>query len=361
MTTRINPAISTDVLIVGAGPTGLVLSTMLQRAGVDHLIVDKLAEGQNTSRAAVLHAHTLDVLDCIGAPARLEPLGLRLRDFSIRDRDRLLLRLPFDDLPSAHSHLLMIPQDQTERVLEELLREAGGMVRRGTEVLSLTKTPRGARATVRNSDGTTTDVDAEYVVGADGMRSVVRQAAGIGFSGTTYEDTFVLADVDMTWAHGRKEVMLFFSPKGLLVVVPLPGRNRFRLVATLADSPEQPSKADIQALVDSRGPAIDGGLVMNVIWASRFRVHHRVADRYRAGPFLLVGDAAHVHSPAGGQGMNTGLVDACVLGELLCDVFAGRASDLDLDRYEMRRRPAAVSVLKLAHTLTTIATVKGVA
>jgi 2-polyprenyl-6-methoxyphenol hydroxylase-like FAD-dependent oxidoreductase len=144
-------------------------------------------------------------------------------------------------------------------------------------------------------------------------------------------------------------------------VVPLPGTSRFRLVATLADPPEQPSKADIQALVDARGPSMDGGIVKNVIWSSRFRVHHRVADHYRNGPFLLVGDAAHVHSPAGGQGMNTGLVDACVLGGLLCDVFAGRATDQDLDRYEAQRRPAASSVLQLAHTLTKIATVKGAA
>jgi 2-polyprenyl-6-methoxyphenol hydroxylase-like FAD-dependent oxidoreductase len=206
-------AIQTDVLIVGAGPTGLVLSTMLQRAGIAHLIVDKLAEGQNLSRAAVLHAHTLDVLECIGAPARLAPRGLRLRDFSIRDRDRLLLRLAFHDLPTRHSYLLMIPQDRTEHVLEELLGEAGGRVRRGAEVQSLTRTARGARAIVNNGDGTITEVEARYVVGADGMRSVVRQAAGIGFTGATYEDTFVLADVDMTWLPGRSEVMLFFHPR----------------------------------------------------------------------------------------------------------------------------------------------------
>jgi 2-polyprenyl-6-methoxyphenol hydroxylase-like FAD-dependent oxidoreductase len=357
----IAPETETDVLIVGAGPTGLVLATLLQRAGIDHVIVDKLAEGQNTSRAAVLHAHTLDVLECIDAPRLMKPLGLTLRDFSIRDRDRRLLRLPFDDLPSAHSYLLMIPQDQTERVLEGLLADAGGRVRRGCEVQSLTRTERGARAIVASASGATWTVDARYVVGADGMRSIVRQAAGIGFTGTTYEDSFVLADVDMSWGLGRSEVMLFFSPAGLLVVVPLPGTDRFRLVATMADPPERPTMGDIQALVDARGPTKNGGRITNVVWSSRFRVHHRVADHYRNGPFLLVGDAAHVHSPAGGQGMNTGLVDACVLGSLLCNVMTGRATDTALDGYETRRRPAAASVLKLAHTLTSIATVRGAA
>ena len=253
----------------------------------------------------------------------------------------------------------MIPQDLTERVLENIFAAAGGRVRRGAEVQSLSETPTGARAIVRMADGGTNTIEARYVVGADGMRSVVRQAAGIGFTGSTYEETFVLADVDMSWPLGRKEAMLFFSPAGLLVAVPLPGTDRFRLVATLNDAPAQPTLPDIQALVDARGPATGRGVVKQVIWGSRFRVHHRVADHYRRGPYLLVGDAAHVHSPAGGQGMNTGLVDACVLGRLLTDVVAAGTPDATLDRYEAQRRPAAVGVLTLASRLTAAATLTG--
>jgi 2-polyprenyl-6-methoxyphenol hydroxylase-like FAD-dependent oxidoreductase len=193
------------------------------------------------------------------------------------------------------------------------------------------------------------------VVGADGMDSAVRKAAGIGFAGDTYEASFVLADVDMTWGHGCEEVMLFFSPAGLIVVAPLPG-GRFRIVATLDDAPERPGVADIQALLDARGPSQNGGTVTAVHWSSRFRVHHRLADHYRQGPFLLVGDAAHVHSPAGGQGMNTGLVDACVLGQLLTDVLRGDAPDSHLDQYESLRRPAAQQVLKLVGRMTAMAT-----
>jgi 2-polyprenyl-6-methoxyphenol hydroxylase-like FAD-dependent oxidoreductase len=189
------------------------------------------------------------------------------------------------------------------------------------------------------------------------MRSLVREAAGIGFSGASYEESFVLADVDMTWGHGRSEVMLFFSPAGLVVVAPLPS-GAYRIVATLDDAPEHPGMADVQRLLDSRGPTIGTATITKVHWSTRFRLHHRVADQYRRGRLLLIGDAAHVHSPAGGQGMNTGLVDACVLGRLLADVVSGRRPDSHLDQYERLRRPAAKQVLKLAGRLTSMATMR---
>ena len=217
----------------------------------------------------------------------------------------------------------MLPQDKTEKNLADALTKANGTVRWGCDVETLTETPSGVDASVVSSEGTQT-IRARYVVGADGMHSLVRQTAGIGFSGTSYEESFVLADVDMTWDHGRDEVMLFFSPAGLVVVAPLPNGS-YRIVATLDEAPEQPGIADIQALLDGRGPTRGSGKVLKVHWSSRFRLHHRVADVYRRGPFLLVGDAAHVHSPAGGQGMNTGLVDACVLGRLLAQVLSGRS------------------------------------
>jgi len=200
-------------------------------------------------------------------------------------------------------------------------------------------------------------ISARYVVGADGMRSLVRQTAGIGFTGASYEESFVLADVDMEWDHGHDEVMLFFSPAGLVVVAPLPG-GRYRIVATLENAPEHPAVTDVQALLDERGPTRGRGRVSAVHWSTRFRLHHRVADRYRRGRLILMGDAAHVHSPAGGQGMNTGLVDACVLGKLLADVVSGRRDESHLDRYETMRRPAARQVLGLAGRLTHMATMK---
>ncbi len=348
--------LDTDVLIVGAGPTGLALATTLLRRGVSPVIVDALVTGQNTSRAAVIHAHTLEVLEQLGVSDRLGGEGLKLATFTIRDRDRVLVRLRFDRLPSRYAYLLMIPQNVTERILVDALAEARGAVRWGCTVESLTETRHGVQASVSSNGGTHT-IDARYVVGADGMHSVVREAAGIGFSGAAYQESFVLADVDMAWSHGRDEVMLFFSPAGLVVVAPLPG-GRFRIVATLDPAPEHPGVADVQALLTARGPTRGTCTVSKVHWSSRFRLHHRVADHYRRGPFFLVGDAAHVHSPAGGQGMNTGLVDACVLGRLLADVVAGQESDGHLDAYESLRRPAAKQVLHLAGRLTHMATLK---
>ena len=350
-------SLETDVLIVGAGPTGLALATTLKHSAIDHVIVDKLTTGLNTSRAAVIHAHTLEVLDSLGASDGLVREGLKLAKFSIRDRDQVLVRLRFDTLPTKYAYLLMLPQDKTERILVDGLTMANGTVRWGCAVEALVETPSGVDASVASSEGAQT-IRARYVVGADGMHSVVRQTAGIGFSGASYEQSFVLADVDMTWDHGRDEVMLFFSPAGLVVVAPLPG-TRYRIVATLDQAPVQPMLEDIQALLDTRGPTRGTGKVLQVHWSSRFRLQHRVADHYRRGRFLLVGDAAHVHSPAGGQGMNTGLVDACVLGRLLTEVVSGRRDDPYLDRYEAARRPAAKEVLALAGRLTHMATMKG--
>jgi 2-polyprenyl-6-methoxyphenol hydroxylase-like FAD-dependent oxidoreductase len=349
--------LDTDVLIVGAGPTGLALATSLHRAGISFLIVDQLETGQSTSRAAVIHAHTLEVLEDIGVSKTLVHEGLKVARFTLRDRDRKLVQLRFDDLPSPYAHLLMLPQDVTERILRDALADASQRVRWSCRVESLVETAAGVEAVVRTKAGRET-LRARYVVGADGTHSVVRSAAGIGFSGHSYEDSFVLADVDMEWDHGRDEVMLFFSPDGLLVVAPLPNGG-FRLVATLDDAPERPGVEVVQKLLDTRGPAHGRAVVSRVHWSSRFRLQHRVADRYRHGRFLLVGDAAHAHSPAGGQGMNTGLVDACVLGKVLADVISGRRDASRLDDYESLRRPAAELVLGLAGRLTGMATVKG--
>jgi 2-polyprenyl-6-methoxyphenol hydroxylase-like FAD-dependent oxidoreductase len=347
----------TDVLIVGAGPTGLALATTLARAGIRPMIVDRLTAGQDTSRAAVIHAHTLEELEALGVSEHLVHEGLRLTRFSIRDRDQTLARLNFDWLPSRFAGLLMLPQDRTEAMLRDALERARATIRWGCAVEALRVSEDGVEVTIASDSGTQ-ELYARYVVGADGMHSLVRQAAGIGFEGHSYEQSFILADVDMSWDLGRDEVTLFFSPDGLVVVAPLPG-GRFRVVATLDDAPAHPGHDDIARVLRLRGPSSGNTCVTSVHWSSLFKLHHRVADHYRHGRLFLVGDAAHVHSPAGGQGMNTGLVDACVLGKLLTEVLSGRERDGFLDNYEAMRRPAAKEVLALAGRLTTFAILKG--
>lgn len=312
---------NTEILIIGAGPTGLALSIALLQRGVRHVLIDRLVHGQNTSRAGVVHAQTLESLAELGVADRMAALGLPLTRFAIRDRDRALLSLRFDRLPSRHPYLLMLPQNLTEQVLAERIAELGGTVRRGVSAQHIEAIDDGARVTV--SDGAERYViEARWVVGADGMHSLVRQSTDIGFEGASYEASFVLADVRLSQAPAPDEVSLFFAPQGLVVVAPLPG-GTYRIVATMDEAPEHPSAADVQALLDARGPRAVRARVLRVEWSSRFRLHHRLATAYRKGPLILMGDAAHVHSPAGGQGMNTGLVDAVVLGRLLGEISSG--------------------------------------
>ncbi|HEU0098797.1 MAG TPA: FAD-dependent monooxygenase [Allosphingosinicella sp.] len=346
----------TDVLIVGAGPTGLALAVALRQAGVDHVLIEALPEAQALSRAAVIHAHTLEALGSTGVVETLRRDGLELSSFTVRDRDRPLLEIGFDGLPCAIRGLLMVPQSVTERRLAERLEALGGRIHRNVAAISARRREGGASVRLRTPAGERT-VEARYVVGGDGMNSLVRKAAGIGFEGQAYGQSFVLADIRMAWPLQACEVSLFFSPGGLMVVAPLRD-GIFRIVATVDEAREAPSAADVQRLLDARGPSGGGARVEELVWGSRFRVHHRLADTYREGPFLLMGDSAHVHSPAGGQGMNTGLVDSVVLAEALARVLRAGAPDSLLDLYSATRREAARGVLALAARLTGLATLR---
>ncbi|MBM2615701.1 FAD-dependent monooxygenase [Actinoplanes sp. LDG1-06] len=339
----------TDVLIAGAGPTGLTLAAALAARGLGFVLLDQADRGANTSRAAVIHARTLEVLDELGVSAELCRRGIVVPTFTIRDRDRVLLRVPFGGLPTKFPYTLMLPQNDTEQVLAAHLAAAGGEVHWGHRLTGFEhdgSSGEGVTAKVTGPDGTVHEIRARFLAGCDGMHSAVREQSGIGFAGDRYAESFVLADVTMTWPHPRDQVNLFFSPDGLVVVAPLPG-DRYRIVATVDEAPEQPTLADIQRL-----PAV-AGRVTSVGWSSRFRVHHRLADHYRQGPVFLAGDAAHVHSPAGGQGMNTGIQDAVALARALA---AGDPASLDA--YETARRPVAAQVVATTDRLTRAATVR---
>ena len=346
---------TTDVVIVGAGPTGLTLAGILARERVPFVLVDRLAEGSNTSRAAVVHARTLEVLEEIEVTDRLRAGGLVVPRFTLRDRDRVLLTIRFDGLSTRYPYTLMIPQNATEAILLARLREMGGDVLRPHEVTDVRQDADGVTATV-TADGGFRTLRGRYLVGADGMHSVVRERAGVGFTGGTYEQSFALADVRMSWRIPGDEVMLFLSPDGLVVVAPLPG-GRHRIVATMDDAPEHPDIADVQRLLDTRGPVAGAARVEEIAWSSRFRVHHRIVNRYRAGRILLAGDAAHVHSPAGGQGMNTGIQDAVALGRALTAVVRG-AKESRLDEYDRVRRPVARRVVAFTDRMTRMATLR---
>ncbi|MFI6997375.1 FAD-dependent monooxygenase [Nocardia sp. NPDC050175] len=350
---------TTSVAIVGAGPAGLTAAITLADAGVDFVLLDRLAEGANTSRAAVVHARTLEVLHELGIAEELIAKGLVVPRFTVHDGPRTLATIRFDNLPTQYPFTLMAPQDTTEAVLLARLRKAGGDVHRPYQVTRVADENNGVTVEYTDEAGTTGTLRADYVVGADGMHSVVRDQAGIAFTGDTYAASFVLADVRMDWPVARDEVALHLSPEDVTVVAPLPDDadpTRYRVVATVDEAPEHPTRDDIQTILDTRGPGGDIK-VREVLWSSRFRVHHRVADHYRAGRIFLAGDAAHVHSPAGGQGMNTGIQDAATLGPLLARALNGESSTL-LDTYETTRRPIALDVVSFTDRMTRIGTLR---
>ncbi|WP_207485547.1 FAD-dependent oxidoreductase [Arenibaculum pallidiluteum] len=344
----------TTVAIIGSGPTGLAVAIGLAQRGIDFVILDRLHVRETTSRAAVIHARTLEELEHLGVRESLIGRGLKAHRFRVRERDRVLMHADFSCLPSPNPYALMIPQDETEAILIERLEALGGAVTRPAEVVAIVPHPN--ETAVRYvAMGRSGSLRARYVVGADGQNSLTRQAAGIGFPGQTY-GSFLLADVRMTWPITTDEVSLFFSREGTLVVAPMTDR-RFRIVAQLADAPSAPTIKDVQSLIDRRGPWT-GVQVRELIWGSRFQVHHKLAETFRAGPLLLAGDAAHVHSPAGGQGMNLGLRDAIALSAALAFSLQDSGADKPLDAYALEQRTEARRVLDLTHRLTTVATLR---
>lgn len=344
-----------DIVIVGAGPTGLALAAELRRRGLAPVLLDQQAEGANTSRAAVVHAHTLEVLEPLGVVPDLLREGIEVPIFHIRDRDRVLMRADFSQLPTRYNYSLMCPQNRTEAVLLARLRALGGDVTRPARVTGVTRDGESTRLSVEMEGGTQT-IACRWLVGCDGMHSQVREAAGIGFIGGAYKQSFVLADVRFD-GPVDKDVSLFLSPDGLVLLAALP-HDHFRIVATADEAPETPSRAFVQAILDARGPQRKTLVIRDVAWSSRFHVHHRVAERLRTDNILLCGDAAHVHSPAGGQGMNTGIQDAVELADALADMVGGAAM-ARLDAWEERRHKIAKRVVALTDRMTRMATARG--
>ncbi len=351
-----------DVLIVGAGPTGLVLALWLIRQGVKVRIIDKAAEPGTTSRALAVQARTLELYRQLDLADEVVRRGHKTPGVNLWARGHRAARLAFEHIGAgltAYAFLEIFPQDQHERLLIERLEALGVSVQRGAELLDFSETGDGVIATLRTADGAEAKVEARYIAGCDGARSRVREVTGTGFPGGTYRQVFYVADIEGEGPPVDGELHVDLDEADFLAVFPLAGEGRARLIGTVRD--ERADQADTLAFEDVSANAIAhmGLKVRRVNWFSTYRVHHRVTDHFRKGRAFLLGDAAHIHSPVGGQGMNTGIGDAINLAWKLAAVLAGRAPDSLLDTYEAERIAFARRLVASTDRAFSVATADG--
>ncbi len=351
---------SQAVLVVGAGPTGLSLAAQLAAHGVRARIVDRGLDRVHESRALAIQPRTLEVLAGLGVTEQLVAAGNRNVGLHLHARGRVV-PAPLFDLAGAdtsYPYLLFLSQAETERILGEHLTAAGVAVERGIELVDLAQDGDEMAATLRHRDGSDERLAVSYVVGCDGAHSSVRTMAGIGFEGGTYPQTFVLADLEADGIEPGR-VHVYLSDAGMLFFFPLLTPATWRVLAMRPPGdPAQPEApvtlAQVQALVDAYTEA--AVRVRDPVWMTNFRLHHRAATAYRAGRVFLAGDAAHIHSPAGGQGMNTGIQDAVNLAWKLAHTLQGTAGAGLLDTYQGERAPIGAAVLAFTDRAFTIAT-----
>jgi 2-polyprenyl-6-methoxyphenol hydroxylase-like FAD-dependent oxidoreductase len=352
----------TRVLIVGAGPTGLVLALWLTRFGVRVRIIDKMAEAGTTSRALAVQARTLEFYHQVGLDDAVIDGGVKIANVNLWVKGQRRATLPLARLGEGltpYSFALVYPQDAHERLLIERLEESGVRVERQMELLHFTQHEHGVQATLRRPDGSEEACEAAYLAGCDGASSAVREQLAIGFPGGTYTGLFYVADVEARGPTTGDELHADVEDADFLLVFPLKGKDRLRLVGTVRDLPGDGHGT--LTFDDVKGKAIEH-LRLNiekVNWFSTYRVHHRVAHSFRQGRAFLLGDAAHIHSPVGGQGMNTGIGDAVNLAWKLAAVLSRGARPELLDTYEPERIAFARRLVATTDRIFTLVTRRG--
>jgi 2-polyprenyl-6-methoxyphenol hydroxylase-like FAD-dependent oxidoreductase len=349
-----------QVLVVGAGPVGLTMAAELARYGVPVRIVDKAAHRTDKSKALVLWSRTLELLERAGCAASFVDAGQKVDAANIVAGRSTVGRVEIASVKSPYPYALMLPQSETERLLEQHLKSYGVTVERQVELTEFSQTDDGVAGKLRRADGSEDGFEAEWLIGCDGAHSTVRHRLGLTFEGDTLQSDWVLADIHLKgYPYPESEIATYWHEDGVLVFFPIsPGR--FRVIADLGVSegghPADPTLDQIQAIMDRRGP---GGMkASDPIWLSAFRINERKVADYRSGRVFVTGDAAHVHSPAGGQGMNTGMQDAINLAWKLALVCRKTCSSALLASYSAERSSVGEQVLKAAGRLTAVGTLK---
>ncbi|MEQ1876322.1 MAG: FAD-dependent monooxygenase [Bdellovibrionia bacterium] len=339
---------SPDVLISGAGPTGLTLALDLARAGVPVRIVDKNSARSVHSKAFGVHAGTLECFEHVFGDeivSKMISAGSACRQVALHLDSAPPIPINVGIIPSRYNHILVLAQSETERILEETLATYDVRVERNTEFVSL-KGGEAPTCEVKLPDGRLEEVRPRFVVGCDGAHSTVRRQLGLDFEGGAYEGSFLLADVTLDWPWDFTSVHLFATSKGVMATFPMNGDRKYRLI--FIDTPKSAAipVTDVKGLNEKiEGIGIQGVKVLAHDWLTPFRVHHRIVKRFQVGPVFLAGDAAHIHSPAGGQGMNIGMQEALSLGVRMRRALDDGSFD-PLNDYEQTRKPIAQTIMK---------------
>lgn len=347
-----------DVLVVGAGPAGLTVAALLGRAGVDVRVVDAAPDGaRESSRATSVHAATLAQLDLLdGAGHDVASKAARAKASTLWHGRRRVARVHFDRLPGPYPLMANLPQQETEAVLRDRLITTGRDVEWGLTLESLHAASTTVTAQLDGGDGER-QIQARYVVGCDGAHSAVRRMAGSRLEGRTHPERFLLADATLRTDLDPEQTHVFVSTRGVLGVMPMPDGS-FRLNGTLADGEDATPDALPGLMAARLGSAVDDVALEGVGWSATYQTHSRCADRYRVGNIFLAGDAAHLVSPVGGQGMNLGIQDAINLGWKLAAALRRGAPEALLDTYQHERRPVAQQTLRMSERMTRMFTAR---
>jgi 2-polyprenyl-6-methoxyphenol hydroxylase-like FAD-dependent oxidoreductase len=352
---RLRGSLDTVILIVGAGPTGLMLANQLARRGTPFRIIDRHAGPSVQTRALGVQARTMEIYSHLGIMERALELGRPGRGANIWARGRRAARVPVGDIGqglSPYPFLLILGQDDNERLLGDALRQHGRDVEWNTELVGLTQDSDRVIARLKHADGTVRETTAAWVGGCDGARSAVRELSGIEFQGAPYEDVFFVADTVMTGPMVPDELNIYLWRKGFHLFFPMRGSDHWRLVGIVPEDLRGRDDLTLDEVMPSIVQEAGTGLnLRSCSWFSTYRIHHRRAQRFRNGRCFLLGDAAHIHSPVGAQGMNTGLQDAYNLGWKLALVASGQADVRLLDSYEDERIPVAEALLNTTDRL----------
>ncbi|HKG34719.1 MAG TPA: FAD-dependent monooxygenase [Gemmatimonadales bacterium] len=350
------------VLIAGAGPTGLALALWLTRLGIRVRIIDRSTGPGLTSRALAVQVRTLEFYRQLGIADLVIAGGVQVAGLNFWVQGARAARVPLRQIGegmSPYPFALVYPQDAHERLLIVQLEQLGVTVERGTELIRMSQDGAGVSVTLRLPNGVEESQRVDYLAGCDGASSTVREQLGIGFPGGTYSGLFYVADADAAGPAVDRELHADLEDADFVLLFPMKEQGRVRLVGTVRES-HKAQRGEL-SFEDVRGKAIEHLrlTVGQVHWFSTYRVHHRVADSFRQGRAFLLGDAAHIHSPVGGQGMNTGIGDAVNLGWKLAAVLKGRAASSLLDSYEPERIAFARRLVATTDRGFTIVTRRG--